>query len=155
MVKNDTRRNLLTKLGMGAAAITVMSTAGAAAAQEPKVLSKSKLPVLSAGTRVQLVKPLTPQALQVRVAVTSMGVVIDAQAIEKPMSGLANDNKILQLGVILDARGGVEIQGLNSLLDRANQAAAGRCWMSKDKLAQVSNPDPTIESLKADQLAHF
>ena len=31
MVKSETRRNLLTKLGMGAAAITVMSAAGTAA----------------------------------------------------------------------------------------------------------------------------
>lgn len=155
MVKNETRRNLLTKLGMGAAAITVMSTAGAAAAEEPKVFNKAKLPVLKASTKIQLSKPLIPQALQVRVAVTPVGVVIDAQAIDKPMSGLANDNRILQLGVILDPRGGVEIQGLNALVDRANQAAAGRCWLDNSKAEKVSNPDPTFESLKASQLAQF
>ena len=153
-MQDETRRNLLTKLGMGAAAITVMSAAGVAAAQEP-ALNKAKLPALKVGTRVQLIKPLAPQAIQVRVAVTSVGMVIDAQQIEKPLTGLANDGRILQLGVVLDPKGGVEIQGLNAVLDRGGQVAAGRCWINYDKLEKVSNPDPTLESLKTTQMAQF
>ena len=153
-MQDETRRNLLTKLGMGAAAITVMSAAGVAAAQEP-ALNKAKLPDLKLSTRVQLTRPLAQQALQVRVAVTSVGMVVDAQQIDKPLTGLANDGRVLQLGVVLDPRGGIEIQGLNAVLNRGAQAAAGRCWINYEKLEKVSNPDPTLESLKTTQMAQF
>lgn len=155
MVKNETRRGLLTKLGMGAAAITVMSAAGTAAAQAPKLPQPGKLPLLRSGVRVNLLKPVNPQTLQVRVAITSVGMVVDAQPIDKALTGLANDNKVLQLGVVLDPKGGVEIQGLNSVIGRAQAAAAGRCWMSLEKGEAVSNPDPTFEILTAKQMAQF
>lgn len=154
MVKNETRRNLLTKLGMGAAAITVMSAAGTAAAQVPAKLP-SKLPQsLRTGVKVNLTKPVNPQALQVRVAITSIGMVIDAQAIDKPLVGLANDDRVLQLGVVLDPKGGVEIQGLNGIIGRA-AAEGGRCIYGSSKAEMVSNPDPTFESLKASQMVRF
>lgn len=153
-MKNETRRGLLTKLGMGAAAITVMSAAGTAAAQAPKFPGKLPQP-LRAGVKVNLLKPVNPQSLQVRVAITSAGMVIDAQPIDKALVGVANDNRVLQLGVVLDPKGGVEIQGLNSIIGRAQQAAAGRCWMNLEKGEIVSNPDPTFEGLKPTQMAQF
>ena len=154
MVKSETRRNLLTKLGMGAAAITVMSAAGTAAAQVPAKLP-GKLPQpLRNSVKVNLSKPVNPQSLQVRVAITSIGLVVGAQAIDKPLVGLANDNRVLQLGVVLDPKGGVEIQGLNGIINRA-AAEGGRCIYGMDRGEAVSNPDPTFESLKPSQMMKF
>lgn len=154
-MKNETRRGLLTKLGMGAAAITVMSAAGTAAAEVPKPMLPGKLPTLRSAVKVNLLKPVNPQTLQVRVAITSVGMVIDAQQIDKPLVGLAAEDRVLQLGVVLDPKGGVDIQGLNAVIGRAQNAAAGRCWMNLEKGEAVSNPDPTFEVLKSTQMAKF
>ncbi len=165
-MKNDTRRELLTKLGIGAAAaVAVAATPKTAAAgpipaqQLPKTLPKNlpgKLKLTSA-SRVQLVKPLEPRTLQVRVAVTKAGVVIDASATPKVKVGLTKDRKVLQLGVQVDSVGGVNVLGLNALVEAAAASGSGRCnGNGKDKLQEVINPaDVTIDALKGNMMARF
>jgi hypothetical protein len=151
---NESRRGMLTKLGMGAAVITVAAAAGNAAAAPLSKLPPSKLPTaLRTGIRVN--PRFTSRNLQVRVAVTSIGVVLDAAVNPAPVVGLSPDNKVLQLGVILDGHGGVEVQGLNSLLNKIGNAAAGRCWQGLEKGETVSNPDPTFETINPKQMAQF
>lgn len=154
-MKNESRRGMLTKLGMGAAVITVAAAAGNAAAAPISKLPPSKLPTAALRTSIRVNPKLTSRNLQVRVAVTSVGVVLDAVQNPQPLTGLTPDNKILQLGVVLDGRGGVDIQGLNSLLGKVGNAANGRCWQSLDAGETVSNPDPTFETINPKQMAQF
>lgn len=158
-MEKGTRRELLAKLGIGAAAVTavaVASTAATAEAQVPKLPTKK--PVFGVGVRVNPVKPVPVTQLQIRAAVTLQGIVLDAQPSDKIVTGFAKDNRVLQLGVIVDKLGGVEVQGLNSLLDRAAESGGGRCnGNGKDKLEQVSNPADriVIDQLAAGQMARF
>ena len=160
-MNNESRRGMLTKLGMGAAAVMTVAaaTGNANAAPNPKLppsKKPGKLPQsLRSSVRVNMNK-LPSRNLQVRVAVTSVGVVLDAAQIDSPVSGLTSDNRVLQLGVLIDGKGGIEVQGLNSLLDRMGQVAAeGRCWANLSKGEEVSNPNPTLEGLTPKQMAQF
>jgi len=165
-MKNDTRRELLTKLGIGAAAVVaVAATPKSAEAapilqqQFPKTIPKT-LPgqlKLTSASRVQLIKPIEPRTLQVRVAVTKAGVIIDAAPTPKIAVGLSKNRRLLQLGVQVDSIGGISVLGLNSLVQAAAEAGSGRCnGNGNDKLAEVGNPaDLNINVLKSNMMARF
>ncbi len=133
-MKNSTRRQLLAKLGAGAAAVTTVAVAGTAAAGpilEQKVMPKQlpqnleKLNVQIGDAALVKVQPAKSQNLQVHVAITKNGVAVDARPIKgAPVLGLSKDRKVLNLGVQVDG-GGVKIAGTNALIAAA--ASDGRC----------------------------
>lgn len=134
---------------MGAAAITVMSAAGTVGAAPAKVPGKvpSKL---SSGVMVPITQ-VGAKSLQVRVAITGTGMVVDTQVNDKPKGGLSDDNRVLHLGVTLDEKGGIAIAGLNSVITQAQKASSGRCWIDQSEAA-VSQ---SFDQLKPSQMAKF
>lgn len=120
-MNNSTRRNLLAKLGLGAAAIAAISVTGisqtAHAEQLAPIDIKRSVTVTAVAEKLQVSVGISPIA---------KGVVITAKASDAPQIGISNDGKLLNLGVsILGDK--VTITGLDSMV---NRAAAGRCTIT-------------------------
>ena len=121
-MKNTTRRNLFKKLGVGAAAVAALTVAGTSQSAKAAAPVDPKRAVSVEGKNGDF---------QVVVALggtgQSAGVFLDMFASSTPKLGLY-DTKHLGLGVKV-SNNTVSIRGLDSLVNRAYAAQAGRCWM--------------------------
>jgi hypothetical protein len=156
MTKN-TRREMLAKLGAGAAALTTLGVATLAGAQtKDAVVRPPSKAVLAAASRNKVRISPGDTNVQINVGIDKQGLVLVTQRLDavEPKIGLSSDRKILQLG--LKIKGGlVEVTGLDSVLNRGgNVAAEGRCTMRTDPGAAVVLPGENI-ALKLDGLSKF
>jgi hypothetical protein len=131
-VKNSSRRNLLAKLGTGAAAAAALSVAGTstvarAASSAPKkgatalVNPKSVKTLAVKGKKLEVVVSMNKDAKK--------GLAVSASPNAKPRIGVRKG--ALHLGVSVSDRG-VSITGLDSVL---SHSADGRCVISDNSVA--------------------
>jgi hypothetical protein len=117
-MKNTTRRSLLNKLGLGAAALAAITVAGTSN------LASAKMIPINPNRTVQVGIPAP--SLQVTVKFGPQGFVLTSQANDAPIAGISQDRLSLRLGVQFNQQS-VAITGLDSVINRAQ--SAGRCWM--------------------------
>lgn len=133
-MKNTTRRNLLARLGAGAAAVTTVAVAGSASAAPTSVSKKTatatvardlaKLEV-AASTMVRV--PPKTQELKVHVGLSKKGVEVSTAS--KGSLGLNRAGTQATLGIKVTPAG-VEISGLNAFVNRPQAAAVSRCTIT-------------------------
>ncbi|PRQ05839.1 hypothetical protein ENSA5_01590 [Enhygromyxa salina] len=121
-MKNSTRRNLLAKLGVGAAAaaaLAVSGTSSTANAGAVPINPKRVVEMQVEGTKLQVAVRIDPK---------QGGFVMQASPLEgEPKLGLTKTGHTLNLGVSVK-NNGVSIAGLDAVLNRAASANSGRCW---------------------------
>jgi hypothetical protein len=151
---------MLTKLGVGAAALTTLGVASIAnaadpvAAPAPAVRVPNKA-VLAVSNRNKVKINAGDTNVQINVGIDKQGLIISSQRIDKnePKVGLTSDRKILQLGLKVKD-GAVEVVGLDGILNRGGNAAEGRCTMRTDPGAAVVLPGEDLAS-KVNSLSKF
>lgn len=157
MTKN-TRREMLAKLGAGAAALTTIAVAGLAGAQTVAKEPIARLPKASLAIASRNRVKITPgdTNVQLNVGIDKQGLIISSQRLDtkEPKVGLSQDRKILQLGLRVKD-GNVEVLGLDSVLNRGGSVAAeGRCTMRTDPSAAVVLPGEDLAQ-KVNGLSKF
>ena len=122
-MNNTTRRNLLAKLGLGAAAIAALSVGGISQTAQA---GEDLIPI-DIKRSVMITAPANSMQVTVSIAPPAGGVTLTTKVADAPLIGFTKDGKSLNLGVTVQGDK-VTIQGLDTLVNRA--AASGRCTIS-------------------------